>query len=588
MQNAEQFNGNTGPLRFSAFVPAQAVNHHLSEPAGRSEALRLFEANKIGKVYLDCLRGGHFPGEDVLVAARDFFRGHGLEVSAGLTPTRGTGKGSTHGRWWLCYTNTKTQAELQQVVRRTARIFDEIIVDDFLCTHCQCAECRAARGERSWGEYYRELLVQVAQDCIIAPAKAENPRVRIVIKYPQWYDRFHVFGYDVRRHPALFDEVWVGTEIRDPRVEYVHQYQAFANYRWLASLSGEKIGGGWFDFINCYPEIYVEQAVQSVLAGARELIRFHYDPGLYSPENLNTGALIQMIPALEKLASLLDGCVPQGIAFYKPPDTDGEDEAYLLDYLGMLGLPMVPCHVFPHDAQAVCLPVQAAADPDVVDHALALAGRGATIMLTPGFLEKLAYDERILRFAGYASPPVTAADLWTFRFSVQQTPAEAESHVRFGAHLHPISAEVLATGIHHAGSFPILTRNSYGNGKVLVFNAKTFRYPEGSGRVTVAEPVSLPNLPQKLVDTLRMEMLSGFPVDVQARSRVGVYWYSDLLILTNFNDRSAEATVVLKPPGVGYAKDAVTRRTLGEWVDGKLTLEIPARQFVAIDNTDQR
>jgi len=32
----------------------------------------------------------------------------------------------------------------------------------------------------------------------------------------------------------------------------------------------------------------------------------------------------------------------------------------------------------------------------------------------------------------------------------------------------------------------------------------------------------------------------------------------------------------------------VTRRTLGEWVDGKLTLEIPARQFVAIDNTDQR
>ena len=585
MQSESQLNGRTGPLRFSAFVPAQSVNHHFSEPEGLNEALQLFRANKIGKVYLDCLRGGHFPGEDVLMTARDFFRERGIEVSAGLTPTRGTGKGATHGRWWLCYTNKKTQEELQEVVCRTARIFDEIIVDDFLCTHCQCTECRAARGERSWGEYYRDLLIQVAQGRIIAPAKSENSCVKVIIKYPQWYDRFHAFGYDVRQHPNQFDEVWVGTEIRDPRVEYVHQYQAFANYRWLASLSGEKISGAWFDFINCYPEIYVEQAVQSILAGARELVRFHYQPDLYSPENPNTQALLKAIPELEKLASLLDGHVPQGIAFYKPPDIDGEDEAYLLDYLGMLGLPMVPCHLFPHEAQAVCLPVQAASDPDVMEHALTLAEKGATIMLTPGFLEKLAYDERILRLAGYANPPVTAADLWTFRFSVQQTPAPAESHVHFGANLHPVSAEILATGIHPAGNFPVLTRNKYENGKVLVFNAKTFRYPEGSGRVTTAEPVSLPNLPQKLVDTLRAEMLSDFPVDVQVQSRVGVYWYSHLLVLTNFNDQSAEAAVALHPSCAGYAKDAVTNRALGEWADGQLTFEIPARQCVVISGT---
>ncbi|MBC8231634.1 hypothetical protein H8E77_18955 [bacterium] len=185
MQSESQLNGRTGPLRFSAFVPAQSVNHHFSSLEGRCEALQLFQTSKISKVYLDCLRGGHFPGEDVLVAARDFFCENALEVSAGLTPTRGTGKASTHGRWWLCYTNEKTQEELQQVVRRTARIFDEIIVDDFLCTQCQCAECRTARGERSWSEYYLDLLVQVAKDCIIAPSKAENPQIRLVIKYPR-------------------------------------------------------------------------------------------------------------------------------------------------------------------------------------------------------------------------------------------------------------------------------------------------------------------------------------------------------------------------------------------------------------------
>ena len=583
MQSEPWLDGHTGPLRFSAFVPAESISNYLSEPAGRDEALQLFRASKITKVYLDCLRGGHFPGEDVLTAARDFFQENGLKVSAGLTPTRGTGKASTHGRWWLCYTNAKTQEEIQGVVRRTARIFDEIIVDDFLCTHCQCSECWAARGERSWGEYYRELLVRVAQECIIAPAKSENPCAKIIIKYPQWYDRFHVFGYDVHRHPEQFDEVWVGTEIRDTRVEYVHQYQAFANYRWLASISGEKIGGAWFDFINCYPEIYVEQAVQSILAGARELIRFHYDPALYSPGNPNTRALIEVIPALEKLASLLDGHMPQGIAFYKPPDADGEDEAYLLDYLGMLGLPMAPCHTFPRDAQAVCLPIQAAADPDVVEQTLALAEAGATVMLTPGFLGRLAHDERVLRLAGYASPPVTPADLWTFQFSVSQVPAAAEAHVHFRANLHPSSAEVLAAGIHSSGNFPVLTRNKYRNGKVLVFNGKTFRYPEGSGRVTVAEPVSLPGLPQKLVDNMRAEMLSGIPVDVQVRARVGVYWYSNALILTNFNDQSVEATVGLQSSRAGDVRDAVTQRVLGEWADGRLSFEVPARQFTFID-----
>jgi hypothetical protein len=389
----------------------------------------------------------------------------------------------------------------------------------------------------------------------------------------------------VRRHPQQFDEVWVGTEIRDPRVEYVHQYQAFANYQWLASLSGEKISGAWFDFINCYPEIYVEQAVQSILAGARELIRFHYDPSLYSPENPNTLALLEAIPALEKLAKLLDGHTPQGIAFYKPPDSDGEDEAYLLDYLGMLGLPMIPCHTFPHDAQAVCLPVQAADDPDVVDHTLKLAENGANIMLTPGFVEKLAYDKRVLELAGYADPPVTAIDRWTFQFSVNRSPAATEAHVRFCANLHPLSAEILAAGIHTAGNMPVLTRNNYRNGKVLVFNAKTFRYPEGSGRVTTGEPVSLGNLPQSLVDTLRSELLSNFSVGVQAPSRIGVYLYSNVLVLANFNDRVVDATIILQPPCDGDAEDPVTQKRLGKWAEGKLGLQIPARQFLVINRS---
>ena len=127
MNTRPYLSGRRGPLRFSAFVPAQNVNQYLSDSRGLDEALKIFQANGIHKVYLDCLRGGHFPGEDVLIAARDFFHQNGIHVSAGLTPTSGTGKACSHGRWWLCYTNETTQKELSEIVRRTARIFDEIM-----------------------------------------------------------------------------------------------------------------------------------------------------------------------------------------------------------------------------------------------------------------------------------------------------------------------------------------------------------------------------------------------------------------------------------------------------------------------------
>ena len=42
-----------------------------------------------------------------------------------------------------------------------------------------------------------------------------NPKVRIIVKYPCWYDDFHERGYDVIRETADFDRIWVDTETRD-------------------------------------------------------------------------------------------------------------------------------------------------------------------------------------------------------------------------------------------------------------------------------------------------------------------------------------------------------------------------------------
>jgi hypothetical protein len=565
-------------------VPAQEVTTHLSHADGRARALEHFRANQISRVYLDCLRGGHTPEESVLAGTQEYLGAHGIDVAAGLTPTRGSGRGSTHGRHWLCYTSADTRRELADVSRFTAGLFDRIIVDDFLCTQCQCAECAHERSDRSWEEYYGELMAGVARECFIDPIKAENPDATVIIKYPQWYDRFHNFGYDVREHPTSFDEVWAGTEIRDPLVEYVAQYQAFANHTWLGSLSGQRMGGAWFDFINCYPEIYVEQAVQSILAGAREMIRFHYGPDLYEPDSPCTAALLHAIPVLTRLAEELDGREPEGVLFFKPPMSDAGDEAYLPDTLGMLGLPIIPTHVLPTSADAVCLAAHAASEPEIVSRAFSLAEAGATVLLTPGFIRRLAHDARVLEMAGLAVPGVTPCDVWTFRFAVDGRAVSGEQHVRFASRLLPTAAEVVATAIHPDGPVPVLTRHAVGEGQVVVLNATTFEYPAGSGRVTSAEPVSLTGLPQPLVDRLRALVLRGTALDVDVRSKVGVYRYGDRLVLTNFNDQRIDASV----RGVTTTSRLVYPRRdspMGSASDGDASVTVPRRGFLVLTAT---
>jgi hypothetical protein len=96
-----------------------------------------------------------------------------------------------------------------------APIFDSFIVDDFLCTADTSLESKATKGERSWSQYRRDLLAELQSSLFIDPLRKVNPDIDMIIKYPQWYDRFHLFGYDVVRETELYDQVWVGTETRN-------------------------------------------------------------------------------------------------------------------------------------------------------------------------------------------------------------------------------------------------------------------------------------------------------------------------------------------------------------------------------------
>lgn len=379
---------------WSTLFTAQDVRDHLSTEEGRQQALAFCRKMGITKVYIETFRGYQADGE-TLKAARDFFRHAGLHVSGCVTTVQ-FGKPSSGGHSWVCYTNRATQQRLEEIFRFTAALFDEIMIDDFFCTDCQCSECAAAKGTLSWDQYHGKLMLQVSRDRVLGAARAVNPRVKVIIKFPQWYDRFQDRGYVPDKEAAIFDRIWVGTELRDPASDKwgnKQQYEGYFIYRWLTDVGGPKTGGGWFDPFGTTPTLYLDQPLTTILAGAPEVFLFHYG-ALTSPEfQAQAEALAPRRTQYDKLATFVSGW--SGIAAYKPVSSDPGEEAYILDEVGMLGIPEAPTAHFPEGARAVILTTQALGDAELVPKLAQLLADGGTAFISQGLAHRLNGDPRL-------------------------------------------------------------------------------------------------------------------------------------------------------------------------------------------------
>jgi len=382
-------------IDWSTLFTAQDVRDHLATEQGRAEALEFCRKMGISKVYVETFRDAYQADEQALKTARDFFRQAGLKVSGCVTTTR-FGKPTTGWEVGACYTNRANQQHLASIFEFTAKLFDEIMIDDFFFTDCECSECAAAKGAMSWRQYRERLMLQVSRDCVLGPARKANPSVKVILKYPQWYDQFQDRGYVVDKETTLYDRIWVGTELRDPSSdEWDHrqQYGGFFIYRWLSEIGGEKAGGGWFDPNGTDPTFYLDQAYVSVLAGAPEILLFHYG-SLIAPEyRAQAEAFAARRAQLESLSKLVEGW--NGIPAYKPPSSEPGNEAYIFDQIGMLAVPLVPTAKFPEGSRAALFTIHALEDTAFVPKLVSFLKAGGTAFLSEGLAHRLDGDPRL-------------------------------------------------------------------------------------------------------------------------------------------------------------------------------------------------
>ena len=382
-------------LAVSTLLMAQSIDKHLATDADVDRAIAWCKATGVTRIFLETFRNGFTADADILRRARRRFEQAGIAVSGCVTTTQ-VGPVAQDRSQRDCYADAATRKRLAAIFEYTAALFDEIMIDDFLFTNCQCETCLAGKGDGTWAAYRTRLMADASRECILAPARRVNPNVRIIIKYPNWFDNLQEHGYDVVRQTAMFDLIWVGTETREPdnaRWGSVQQYRGFFIMRWLGAVGGAKTAGGWFDEIDTGPVAYVEQARQTVLGGAREMMLFNYASLNRPRRDEHVRRLREELPTLLAIAECLAGREARGIPAVKPPNSPPGAEYAVYEFLGMLGLPVVPVERIPDRAGAVFLPVQAAAEPDAAAKIARLVDAGTTVLVTDGLAAEL--DGRI-------------------------------------------------------------------------------------------------------------------------------------------------------------------------------------------------
>jgi len=130
-----------GHLKTALFCTSDDVDHLLTKPGDRQAALAYFAPLRLSKFYLENA-SGDAPWSATLREIAADLKSRGFEVSGAVVPA------GEHGP--LCYNDPKDMAMLEGRVQVLAKVFDEIIVDDWLFTTCTCAKCLEGRGSDSW------------------------------------------------------------------------------------------------------------------------------------------------------------------------------------------------------------------------------------------------------------------------------------------------------------------------------------------------------------------------------------------------------------------------------------------------------
>lgn len=492
-----------------------------TDPAEYDKLFRHITDNvNVGRIYIENYRSQCFATKEQLIKAKSYFESKGIYCSGGITTCDDDQR---RGFASLCFSNPEHREIVKKSVHELAEVFDEIIFDDFYFLNCRCPKCIANKGKRTWAQFRMEQKQAATKELVIDEAHSVNPDCNVIVKYPLWYEDFNECGYDLRVDSDMFDSIYTGTETRNPQYQQQHmpKYTSYSIMRYYESYKRGRNFGGWFDPYECTYNLtsYVEQGYLTLFAKAKEATLFCLGSLMNDLSyRLFANAAGEMFKDADSFLDKLGN--PVGLAAYRP--TYARDEKNIHNYLGECGIPLELSCEYDMDAKSILLSGGAADDPDIEEKMKASLAKGADVIVTSAFLEKMG--DRFLEFANVK---------YTSRKALVREYADSRDHGLSINGLYHGAKDIIIPQIDYCindvwemaaaygtdTNYPLALRWCYDLGRVCVIVI-----PDNMG--------DLYNLPVQVLNVFRDLVSNDLPVSISAPAKVQLFLYdNDTMII---------------------------------------------------------
>jgi len=546
-------------FKVSTYIRAQDVARMEDDAFLKSTWETVSTQVDLDKIYLETHRDAFTVPEKTLLKVKKFFMSKGLEVGGGITFTRSE---PTDFETYS-YARENERQQVRQISEFTAKHFDDFILDDFFFIDLKNDDEIAAKGSKSWTEYRLRLMADAGRELVVNPAKNVNPKVKVIIKYPNWYDHFHGLGFNLEEEPVYFDGLWTGTETRDPgSAQHLQNYLSYNIVRYFDNIAPGKNGGGWVDAggIHMSMDRYAEQLHLTMLSKTPEIILWNYmqlvevkiTPRMRAPwqsaggnsfcydemvapftcqgKTITPTTMARFAHVTLHQTDVLMGKLgnPMGLASYKPYHSSGED--FLQNYLGMIGLPMDMYPQWQDGRQQILLTQQAAKDQNIVEKIKGQLKGGGDVIITTGLLKAIKDQLADVCELYCGDLKAIVSDFGWFGKS------EREFIIPQVKYFTNDAWEVVSAGRPLSGGvsgYPILLRDTYSKGMLFVLTI-----PDDFG--------NLYDYPAGALNVIRRNMSKDVGAYIEGPSKVALFPYDNkTMVVENFNDDAVSLRIVI-------------------------------------------
>ncbi len=546
-------------FKVSSYIRAQDVARMADDKFLNDTWQTVSSQVDLDKIYLETHRDAFTVDEKTMLKVKKYFLSKGLEVGGGITYTRSE---PTDFETYS-YARENERRQVKEVAEYTARLFDDFILDDFFFIDLKNDDEIAAKEKsgKSWTDYRLRLMADAGRELVVNPAKKVNPKVKVIIKYPNWYDHFQGLGFNLEEEPLYFDGLWTGTETRDPgSAQHLQNYLSYNIVRYFDNIAPGKNGGGWVDAggIHMSMDRYAEQLHLTMLSKTPEIILWNYmqlyevkimpqmrakwqEPGvsfnydeMTAPftkdgKTVNPSTMARFadvtLHQTDKLISQLGH--PIGLASYKPYHSTGEE--FLQNYLGMIGLPM---DMYPQwqERQQILLTQQAAKDPQIVARIKAQLKKGGDVIITTGLLKAIKDQLADVCELECGDLKAIVNDFGWFGKSGREFIIPQVKYYTNDAWEVVSAGRPLNGGV---SGYPILLRDTYSKGMLFVLTI-----PDDFG--------NLYDYPAGALNIIRRAMSKDVGAYIEGPSKVALFPYDNkTLVVENFNDEAVSLRVII-------------------------------------------